>query len=239
MKLVRLAVLPTLLLVSAACVAAPGAGTPSTAPGVVASPVASPSPVAASLLGTPAAAGGPGALPPASVEVSPGQLQSGTLTLSLSVERARHMLDQATALSTDPDPAHQTAANAANSTGSTALVLAEMLKLTNNYTAAQPIPDDEPQFMVRHVDLQIRSGGGEAIPYLSASLDVLLDGHPVIANIPLVPMVAGDATPPQLYYGNNVRLIQRGTYQMFARVQPNPLLAKNAPPTAQFTVTVH
>jgi uncharacterized protein involved in high-affinity Fe2+ transport len=109
--------------------------------------------------------------------------------------------------------------------------------LTNNFTVAQPIPDDDLQSMLRHINVQIRDTGGEAIPYLSPSLDILLDGHPVIANVPLAPMVAADGEP-QLHYGNNVKLMKRGTYQMFVRVQASPMLGKDPPPTAEFNVSV-
>jgi hypothetical protein len=192
--------------------------------------------VASSLLGTPTA-GGTAAVAPAIVEVSPSKLEAGAVIFSLSLDGARHMLDQATAVTNDPDPAHQAAAGSGNAAGSTSLVLQGMLQLTNNFTAAQPIPDDDVQSMVRHVSLQIRSAGGEAIPYLAASMDVLLDGHPVLANVPLLPMIAAEGDP-QLYYGNNVKLLKRGMYQMFARVQPSPMLGKDPSPTAQFNVSV-
>jgi Fe2+ transport protein len=235
MNIVRLTLFSATLLAASACVAAPGGASPATAPAAVASPVASPSPVASSLLGTPAA-NATSAVVPAVVEVSPSQLQAGAVTFTLSVDGAKHMLDQGTAVTSDPDAAHQ-AAGSGNPAGSTALVLQGMLQLTNNFTAAQSIPDDEAQSMLRHVNLQIRTGAGEAVPYLATSLDVLLDGHPVLANVPLLPMIAAEGEP-QLYYGNNVKLTKRGMYQMFARVQPTPMLGKEPPPTAQFNVSV-
>src|SRR5216684_2822864 len=83
------------LIVAAGCVAAPAAGAPSSSPAVLASPVASPSAVA-SALATPAAVGtvspsGAAAtpvLPPATVDISPAQVQVGTVTLSMSIEPA-------------------------------------------------------------------------------------------------------------------------------------------------------
>ena len=143
------------------------------------------------------------------------------------------------ATANDPDAAHQ-ASGAGNAYGSTAFVLQGLLQLTNNFNPAQQLPDDQPQSMVRHVNLQIHDGvGPDTIPYLSTSMDVLLDGHPVLANVALLPMVDADAAPAQLYYGNNVKLTQRGAYQAFVRVLANPLLGKDPLPAAQFNVAVH
>jgi hypothetical protein len=167
-------------------------------------------------------------------------VQAGALSLSLSVERARHMLDQSTAGANDPDPAHQANGGSASSTGSTAFVLQGMLQLTNNFNPAQQVPDDEPQLMLRHVNVQIRNNTGtDTVPYLSPSMDVLIDGHPVLSNLALVPMVDAESSPPQLYYGNNVKLTQRGAYQVFVRILPNALLGKDPLPAAQFDVAVH
>ena len=239
MNVLRLSLFSSVLLAASACVAAPGATAPSSAPAVTVSPVASPSPVAASVGTGPNGVATP-ALPPASVDVSPAEVQAGTLSLSLSVERARHMLDQSTATASDPDAAHQANNGAASSAGSTAFVLQGLLQLTNNFNPAQQIPDDDTQSMFRHINLEIHnSAAAETVPYLTASMDVLLAGHPVISNVPLVPMVDAEAAPAQLYYGNNVKLTQRGTYQVFVRVLPNPLLGKDPLPAAQFDVAVH
>ena len=235
MKIIRLSLFCTVLLAATACVTAQGAPAPSSAPAAAVSPVPSPSPVAASAAGaaTPA-------LPPAIMDVSPAEVQAGSLSLSLAVDRARHMLDQTAATSSDPDPAHQANSAGANSAGSTALVLGSLLQLTNNFNPAQQIPDDQPQSMLRHINVQIRSGAGtETIPYLSASMDVLVDGHPVLSGVPLVPMVDAEGAPVHLYYGNNVKLTQRGEYQVFVRVLPNALLGKDPLPAAQFNVAVH
>jgi hypothetical protein len=179
-------------------------------------------------------------LAPASVDVSPPQVQVGQISLSMSIEPARHMLPQTVALAGDPDPAHQTASPSSPAAGSTALVLDGMLKLTNNLDASQALPDDQPQSMIRHVGLQVKTADvGTTVPYLSASVDMLLDGHPIISNVALVPMVAGDNTGPQLYYGNNLKLTQRGSYQAFVRLQPSALLGSDPPPSAQFNLVVH
>jgi hypothetical protein len=229
------------MLLAAGCVANPsGAESPSSAPAVSASAVASPSPAVAKGNSLNAAAVSTSATPgaaPAAIDVSPAEAQLGSLTLSLTIEPARHMLDQTVAPNGDHDPAHQAAASTTN--GSTAVVLNGLLKLTNNLDPSQPLPDDAPQSMLRHVNVQIDNVSGSAVPYLTASMDLLLDGHPVISNLALLPMVGVDDTTPQLYYGNNVKLTQLGTYQAFVRLQPNPLVGKDPLPTAQFNMVVH
>ena len=228
------------LLLATACVANPSVPAPSSAPGVNASHVASPSPATSALTAsnrTGASAAATPAIPPATTDVSPSQLQVGSVTVSMGMEPARHMVALNAALKTDPDPAHldstPTGANA------TALVLDGLLQLTNNVDPSQPVPDDQPQAMVRHVSVQIRGADlASAIPYLTTSLDMLLDGRPVISNVALEPMVAAESASPEMYYGNNLKLTQRGTYQVFVRVQSSALLGKAPPPTAQFTVVV-
>jgi hypothetical protein len=146
------------------------------------------------------------------------------------------MLAQTAATGTDPDPAHP-AGQGPNA--STAWVLADQLRLTNNVDVSQPVPDDQPQAILRHVNVQVANGDATTpVPYLTVSLDMLLDGRPVASGLSVVPMVAGESTTPQVYYGNNLKLTQRGTYQVFVRVQPNALLGKDPPPTAQFNVVV-
>jgi hypothetical protein len=151
------------------------------------------------------------------------------------------MLPQTVALTADPDPAHQASSTRSSAASSTSLVLEGLLQLTNNVDVSQPLPDDQPQSMFRHVGIEVRSGdGGAIVPYLSATVDMLLDGHPVISNVALVPMVSDDSTAaPQLYYGNNLKLTQRGSYQAFVRLAPNALLGSDPPPAAQFNLVVH
>jgi hypothetical protein len=208
-----------------------------------ASPVASPSPTGVtqgardSASSSTVAAATP-ALPPVAIDVSPPQVRAGDVTLAMAVEPARRMFGQPTAQATDADPAHQTTTSAGQVAMST-FVLDGMLRLTNNIDASQPVPDDEPQSIVRHVNVQIRNGdASSSVPYLSASVDMLLDGRPILANVPLMPMVAAEATTPVLYYGNNLKLTQRGTYQAFVRLQRSALLGKEPPPAAQFNVVV-
>jgi hypothetical protein len=181
------------------------------------------------------------ALPPATVDVSPAQVPVGQFSVSMAVEPARHMLPQTVALTSDPDPAHQASSTNSTASSSTSLVLAGLLQLTNNVDASQPLPDDQAQSMVRHVGVEVRGGaGGASVPYLSASVDMLLDGHPVISNVALVPMVSDDSTTTeQPYYGNNLKLTQRGSYQAFVRLAPSALLGTDPPPAAQFDLVVH
>ncbi len=233
------------LVVTAGCVSASAAGAPSPSPAVLASPAASPSPVISELAtaATAAAVSPSGvaatpALPPATVDVSPAQVQVGAVMLSMSLEPARHMLAQTAGMTSDSDPAHKASAGDPAPT-STALVLDGLLSLTNNLDASQPAPADQPQAMIRHINVQVRtSEGGNPVPYLSVSMDLLLDGHPITSGLPVKPMVAAESTAPQLYYGNNLKLTQRGTYQVFIRLQPSALLGKDQPQAAQFNVVV-
>jgi hypothetical protein len=244
----RLALLwSSLVVLAAGCVAAPTTGASPSAAAAVASPVASPT-LASSGLATPvaplnstAASTGPTpALPPATVDVSPAQVPVGQFSVSMAVQPARHMLPQAAALTGDPDPAHQASSTSSTASSSTSLVLEGLLQLTYNVDVSQPMPDDQPQSMVRHVGVEVRAGDtGATVPYLSATVDMLLDGHPVISSVALEPMVSGDSTTAQLYYGNNLKLTQRGSYQAFVRLAPNALLGTDPPPAAQFDLVVH
>jgi len=148
------------------------------------------------------------------------------------------MLAQTAVMTSDPDPAHQPSAGDPPP-NSTALVLDGLLSLSNNLDPSQPAPADQPQAMIRHINLQVRANdGGSPVPYLSISMDLLIDGHPVASGLPVKPMVAADSTTPQLYYGNNLKLTQRGTYQVFIRLQPTAMLGKDQPQAAQFNVVV-
>src|SRR5207245_2921552 len=120
-----------------------------------------------------------------------------------------------------------------------ALALHGLLGLTTNPGPSLPAPADQPQAMIRHVNLQVRTNeSGNPGPYLAVSMDLLLDGHPIASGLPVKPMVAAESTVPQLYYGNNLKLTQRGTYQVFIRLQPSALLGKDQPQAAQFNVVV-
>jgi hypothetical protein len=50
--------------------------------------------------------------------------------------------------------------------------------------------------------------------------------------------VTDDPSGGRLYYGNNVRLPARGTFQVFVRVAQTPLLGQDPPPAAQFNLVV-
>jgi len=78
---------------------------------------------------------------------------------------------------------------------------------------------------------------GDRPAVLGVSLDMLLDGRPVGFGQAVVPMAAM-ADNAHLYYGNNVRLAQRGTYQVFVRLTRTVLLGKDQPQAAQFNVVV-
>jgi hypothetical protein len=100
------------LLLAAGCVANPKQPAPSSAPAVSASPVASPSLASSGLQAankTPASVGASPALPPATTEVSPAQVQVGNVTVSMALEPARQLVAQNTALKVDPDRAHEAA----------------------------------------------------------------------------------------------------------------------------------
>ena len=92
------------------------------------------------------------------------------------------------------------------------------------------------QTWMENMERHLQSGG---VTLAVVSMDMLLDGRPVSFGQALVPMVAAEANPPAMYYGNNVRLTQRGMYQVFVRLTHNPLLGSGQPQAAQFNVQVH
>jgi hypothetical protein len=231
--------LPLCLLLAGGCATPsdPGAresGAPDAAisvpPQAAASAVPSANPAA---IGTPS----PNSIAPAAVEVSPPEVRVGDLVLSLVFEPARHMVDQAAVFNASLAPPATPTASDTASQG--AVVLNDMVRVTNNLDPTQPVPADSAQSILRHVVIRVRSGADvQAVPYLGVSLDLLLDGHPVGFGQSAVPMVPANADPPRLYYGNNVRLGQRGTYQVFVRLSRNMLLGKEQPQAAQFNVSV-
>jgi uncharacterized protein involved in high-affinity Fe2+ transport len=120
------------------------------------------------------------------------------------------------------------------------MVLNGAQQLANNIDPSQPVPDDQSRAMVRHVSVHVRGADASStVPYLSTSMDLLLDGRPAMSSVPLEPMVAAESTTTDIYYGNNLKFVERGTYQIFVRFQPSALLGKAAPPAAQFTIVVH
>jgi hypothetical protein len=164
------------------------------------------------------------------------------------------MLDQAAMLAADPalltaaQPTAQAdaagAARTAQADGTAAvsqgaIVLSDMIRVTNNLDARQPIPQDAQQQILRHLVLNVNTrDASSSVPYLGVTLDFLLDGRPVGNGQAVVPIVAMGADAPRLYYGNNVRFPQRGTYQVFVRMNRSPLLGQDQPPAAQFNLSV-
>ena len=223
----------------------PEAATPVPTP--MASPSSAMSPVAARTANPSVTAGTP-TTPPVTVSVSPASVQTGGVTLSLALEPARRMIADTAAQTSDqastsppsatPPSASPPETGDPKQAALTALTLDGLLKVTNNLDPSQPAPPDEAQSILRHLNLQIRSNdGGYPVPYLTVSMDILLDGRPMLAGLSAVPMTAPDsATPQLLYYGNNLKLTQRGTYQIFVRMQPTSVLGKEPPPTAEFNV---
>jgi Fe2+ transport protein len=239
-------------LFMAACVSAPADNesfwtpVPSSSPDAATSPVLTPSPAPPSP-GTPGpartpnpnAAASPG-VPPVATTVSPSSVQTGGVTLSLALEPARRMIPDAQSQPADPPSDHPQGANDQQPAALTALTLDGLLKVTNNLDPSQPVPPDDPQSVVRHLNLAIRANdGGYPVPYLGVSIDILLDGRPETTGVSVVPMTDPDsATPQLLYYGNNIKLTHRGTYQFFVRMQPSSVLGKDPPPTAEFNVVM-
>jgi hypothetical protein len=232
-----------------------GRAQPTVPPPIIAAPEASPtarsggaSSATPSAAANPLAVASPTPSIAVAVDISPAQVAVGDVVLSLAFEPPRHMVDQTALVSADP--AQQAASNgaaggaggdggAAGGTSLGAVVLSDMVRVTNNLDPTQAVPPDAPQSIIRHAMVDVRSrDGSSAVPYLGVSMDVLLDGHPVSFGQAVVPMVTVGPDPTRLYYGNNVRLAQRGTYQVFVRLNRNPLLGKDQPQAAQFNVVV-
>ncbi len=228
--------LPLCLIFASACVNAPVGTPPTPLPPSSAAAAAVQSPVPT---GGAVASASP-AVSRAIVDVSPADQRIGTISVSLSFESPRHMLDQAAMFNaSNVDPAQPTPSTP-DGASKGAVVLSDMLHVTNNMDPSQALPPDAAQSIVRHAMVQVKSSdGAQPVPYLGVTMDVLLDGHPLSFGQPIVPMIATDASAPMLYYGNNVRLGQHGTYQVFIRVSRNALLGTDQPQAAQFNVLVH
>jgi|SRR5215471_2032734 len=216
--------------------AAPTTGAvPDASPAARATSVTSATPAAAANAATPAAS--PSPVVAATMDVSPPQVAVGPVLVSLAFEPPRHMIDQVALNAADPA---QQAVAADTPAGSSegAVVFSDMVRVTNNLDPSQAVPADTAQSILRHVVLDVRSrDGSQIVPYLGVSLDMLLDGRPVGFGQAVVPMAAM-ADNAHLYYGNNVRLAQRGTYQVFVRLTRTVLLGKDQPQAAQFNVVV-
>ena len=175
------------------------------------------------------------------IKVSPASVNVGNVTLSMSVQPARHMFDEESAVTAQAtqQSGQQGSGNSKVAAASSAVFPGGMLGVTNNIDASQAAPADSAQGIIRHVAVQVKTrNGNQPVPYLKLSMDILLDGHPVLYDQALEPMSETDQTPPRFYYGNNVKFPQRGTYQIFIRTQPNTLLGRGQPQAAQFNLTV-
>jgi uncharacterized protein involved in high-affinity Fe2+ transport len=164
------------------------------------------------------------------------------VTVDLSLDPARHMFDSAPSSSAAglQQPTPQGSASNASQSSSSAVFTGGMVGVTNNIDPSQAPPADSAESIVRHVVVHVKTkSNGQTIPYLNVTMDLLLDGHPVLYDQVLEPMMAADSSSPQYYYGNNVKFPQAGTYQVFIRVQPNPMLGSNPPHAAQFDVILH
>jgi hypothetical protein len=167
--------------------------------------------------------------------VTPSNVAVGSVMLSMALQPARHMFDQAAVVT--PDPSQKPDATKSQNAGSA--VFSGMVEVTNNIDPLQSVAGDSAQSILRHVVLQVKTKDrDQPVPYLSVTMDLLLDGHPVLYDQQLVPMVAADQASPSLYYGNNVRFPQRGSYQVFVRMQRNPLIGADQPPAAQFNLVL-
>lgn len=233
------ALLPVCVLVGAGCASDANSQNASSATPVSATPIA-PSQ-------TPAVAGAqPSPVPPASLQVTPPDVSVGGVSMSLSFEPARHMQveTRSVAASAQPQPAapqptapQPTAVAGPASQG--AVVLSDMLHVANNLDPTQPAPPDSAQSIVRQAVVQVLSSDThQLVPYLNVTMDLLLDGHPVAYGQTLVPIVTSDGSGQRLYYGNNILIPARGTFQVFVRLDKTPLLGQDAPPAAQFNLDV-
>jgi hypothetical protein len=184
-----------------------------------------------------------------SIDVTPSEVVLGGVVVSLTIGAPRHLLDQAQMQLLDPAQQQQRAGETAKgamvgpdgksvlTTG--AVVLSGMTRVTNNIDPAQPAPADTAQMMLRHAVVKVRTrDGGQPVPYLSVTMDVLLDGRPISYEQSALPMLPDDADASQIYYGNNVRFGPRGVYQVFVRVQRSPLLGRDQPQAALFNLVV-
>jgi hypothetical protein len=234
-RIVAGAAVPLCLLLASACAGPQEAGS---------NQALTPSPAAnaSSLSGATASASPSPGIINVTLDISPNEVKIGDVVMTLALEAPRHLADQAMQFAltaaTNIDPA-QPVPTPVEGTSKGALVLSDMLKTSNNMDPTQAIPPDTVQAIVRHVVVQIRTADtGQPVPYLGVNLDILFDGKPTTFGQALVPMVQQEAQPPRMYYGNNLRLGQRGTYQVFVRMSRSALLGKDQPQAAQFNLTI-
>jgi hypothetical protein len=172
----------------------------------------------------------------ASIDVTPTQVTMGNIVLSLSVQGAQPTFDPGAAVSENGGGDQATPAPQRGY----AVLGGSSLKVTNNFDAAQNPPADTPQQMLRHVALQIKDKAtGQLIPYAVVSMDLLLQGRPVLQDQALVSMLEAGADVSQMQYGNNVKFPGKGDYQIFVRLQPSPLINSGSSGVAQFNVSIN
>jgi hypothetical protein len=182
------------------------------------------------------------------IDITPSEVAMGAVVVSLTLGPPRHLLDQAKIQTPDPAQQQQRATDSVKGAlvgadGKTLLtegsiVLSGMTHVTNNVDPAQPAPADTATMMLRHAAVQVRTRDGAPVPYLTVTVDVLLDGRPISYEQSALPMTSDDGDPTQIYYGNNVRFGPRGVYQVFVRVQRSPLLGKDQPQAALFNLVL-
>ena len=177
--------------------------------------------------------GTPSATGVANIAVAPGQVTQGNVVFSFSVEPAAPMYDPSHA------PATPTGDQQNNQPRGLAVLGGMALRVTNNFDPTQSAPADQPQAIVRHVNLQIKDkASGQLIPDATVTIDVLRDGRPLLQDQPLVPMVPAGGNISQMHYGNNIKFPGAGNYQIFVRTQPSPLLGSQPLEAVQFNVTI-
>jgi hypothetical protein len=235
----RIAIPLSIMLVATGC-NSPGPAGPGGATAQPSTPSAVGGPASSAGSGVLAAASPSPAVSAATLDVSPAQVKIGAVVTSLAFETPRHLVDQTMFYNApNVDPQQPTPVIPDGATKG-AIVLSDMLRVTNNMDPTQLVPPDTAQIVIRHAAIRVATADtNQAVPYLGISMDMLLDGRPVSFGQSMVPMVAADAVTPGLYYGNNVRLTQRGMYQVFVRLSRNALLGSDQPQAAQFNVLVH
>lgn len=170
------------------------------------------------------------------IEISPTEVALGNLVLTLSVQPAQPVFDPGRTASggTEGDapgtPVPQSGYTVLG--GST-------LRVTNNFDSAQNPPADQPREVLRHVGLQIRDKtSGQLIPYVVVTMDLLREGRSTLQDQALVPMMPSGGGIAEMHYGNNVKFPGRGEYQVFIRMDPNPLIGSSSMGVAQFNVSI-
>jgi hypothetical protein len=191
--------------------------------------------------GVATATAGPGS---ANVKISANQATLGNLTLTLSVETAHRMVtpNSPTAASAPTPQGQQSQGNQGGAAVQDMVLGSQTQQISKNLDASQGPPPDPKEAQgdfIRHVAVQVKDKNtGQVVPYLLVSVDLLRDGRPIQYDQPLVAMVPVGGSADQMHYGNNIAFPGKGNYQLFVRIAPSPLLGNNAPPTAQFDVSI-